>query len=187
MTALQLSVEALTLAIEKRQQQPMHEELEDEADGSVAGAAPLGRGRPNDPAPAPLHGRGFDPIGYAQRVPIQPVDDGLGKPKFSIPKFDGSIDPEDYLTWELKIEKLWRLYEYTEEKKVKLAASEFDGYALRWWDALVQHRRDDNDLSVMTSREMKCIMKERFVPTNYLRSVFAKLTQLKQGNLIVDL
>ena len=69
-TALQRSIEALTLAIEQRQQQPMHEELEDEADGSVAGAAPLGRGRPNDPAPTPLHGRGFAPIGRAQRVPI---------------------------------------------------------------------------------------------------------------------
>src|SRR4051812_10352900 len=116
----------------------MHQELEDEANGIVAGVVPpLGRERPNAPAPAPLHGRGFAPIVHAQHILPQPVDDGLGKPKFSIPKFDGSIDPEDYLTWELKIEKLWRLYEYTEEKKVKLAASEFDGYALRWWDALV--------------------------------------------------
>src|SRR3954465_3160969 len=79
-----------------------------------------------------------------------------------------------------------RLYEYTEEKKVKLAALEFDGYALHWWDALVQNRRDDNDLPVMTWREMKRIMKERFVPTNFLRSVFDKLTNLRQGNMSVD-
>src|SRR3954467_4555848 len=38
----------------------------------------------------------------------------------------------------------------------------------------------------MTWREMKRIMKERFVPTNYLRSIFDKLAQLKQGNLTVD-
>ena len=119
-------------------------------------------------------------------MPNQAADDGLGKPKFSIPKFDGSIDPEDYLTWELKIEKLWRLFDYPEDKKVKLAASEFDGYALRWWDALVQHRREDNELPVMDWHEMKQIMKARFVPTNYLRSVFDKLTQLKQGTMTVD-
>ena len=181
-TALQRSLDALTIAIGQRQQ---YDDAHDDEEASNAGDGQqpqVGRGR----APQPVHGRGFAPIGRAQRIPHQPVDDGLGKPKFSIPKFDGSIDPEDYLTWELKIEKLWRLYEYTEEKKVKLAASEFDGYALRWWDALVQNRRDDNDLPVMTWREMKRIMKERFVPTNYLRSVFDKLTNLRQGTMSVD-
>src|SRR3954471_15890312 len=33
---------------------------------------------------------------------------------------------------------------------------------------------------------MKRIMKERFVPTNYLRSVFDKLTNLRQGTMSVD-
>jgi hypothetical protein len=41
-------------------------------------------------------------------------------------------------------------------------------------------------LPVLQWREMKEIMQDRFVPTNYLRSVFAKLTKLKQGVLIVD-
>jgi hypothetical protein len=30
----------------------------------------------------------------------------MGKPKFSIPRFEGGTDIEEYLTWELKIEKL---------------------------------------------------------------------------------
>jgi hypothetical protein len=33
---------------------------------------------------------------------------------------------------------------------------------------------------------MKEIMQARFVPTNYLRSVFDRLTQLKQGFLTGD-
>ena len=33
---------------------------------------------------------------------------------------------------------------------------------------------------------MKEIMRARFVPTNYLRTVYDKLTQLKQGSLTVD-
>ena len=134
----------------------------------------------------PVCGRGFAPIGRALRVPLQGPDDGLGKPKFSIPKFEGSTDVEEYLTWELKIEKLWRLHDYTEERKVKLASSEFDGYALRWWDSIVQNWREDNHIHVLTWREMKEIMRARFVPTNYLRSVYDKLTQLKQGTLTVD-
>ena len=118
-------------------------------------------------------------------VPLQ-EDDGLGKPKFSIPKFEGSTDVEEYLTWELKMEKLWRLHDYTDERKIKLASSEFDGYALRWWDNLVQQRREDNAVPILTWREMKAIMHARFVPPNYLRTVYDKLQQLKQGVMTVD-
>jgi hypothetical protein len=85
-----------------------------------------GNGRSNG---HPVCGRGFVHLG-AQRVPIQ-QDDGLGKPKFSIPRFEGGPDIEEYLTWELKIEKLCHLHDYMEDKKIKLASSEFDGYALQ--------------------------------------------------------
>ncbi|KAK1664885.1 hypothetical protein QYE76_053044 [Lolium multiflorum] len=128
--------------------------------------------------------RGFVEIG-ARRVPPQ-QDDGLGKPKFSIPRFEGTTDVEEYLTWELKIERLWRLHDYTEDRKIKLASSEFDGYALRWWDGLVRAREEDGELPIITWRTMKAAMRARFVPTNYLRSVFDKLTQLKQGVMTVD-
>jgi hypothetical protein len=33
---------------------------------------------------------------------------------------------------------------------------------------------------------MKEVMRARFVPTNYLRLVYDKLTQLKQGTMTVD-
>jgi hypothetical protein len=41
---------------------------------------------------------------------------------------------EEYINWELKVEKLWRMHEYTEDRKIKLAYSELDGYALLWWN-----------------------------------------------------
>ncbi|KAK1607893.1 hypothetical protein QYE76_031566 [Lolium multiflorum] len=91
-----------------------------------------------------------------------------------------------FITWELKIERLWRLHDYTEDRKIKLASSEFDGYALRWWDGLVRAREEDGELPIITWRTMKAAMRARFVPTNYLRSVFDKLTQLKQGVMTVD-
>src|SRR3954462_12516396 len=121
----------------------------------------------------------------ARRLPIQD-DDILSKPKFSIPKFEGSTDVEDYLTWELKMEKIWHLNDYSEDRKIKLASSEFDGYAVRWWDSVWTEIQDTGGQPIHTWCDMKAIMKARFVPTNYLRSVYDNLQQLKQGTMSVD-
>jgi hypothetical protein len=78
-----------------------------------------GRGRPQGPVRQP-------PLVFgARRIPIQD-EDVLSKPKFHIPKFEGSTNVEEYLTWELKMEKLWRLHDYPEAKKIKIASSEFE-------------------------------------------------------------
>ncbi|KAK1664015.1 hypothetical protein QYE76_052174 [Lolium multiflorum] len=146
MTDIQHSLQVLTLAVDNLTQQQKQEdedpELQDEARGAGGGA---GRGN---------RGRGFVDLG-ARRVPPQPQDDGLGKPKFSIPKFEGGADVEEYLTWELKTEKLWCLHDYTEDRKVKLASSEFDGYALRWWDGVTRARQEDNKLPVLTWQRLQ--------------------------------
>ncbi|KAK1682626.1 hypothetical protein QYE76_043474 [Lolium multiflorum] len=125
MTDIQRTLQTLQLAVDNLTNQ---QQQQDEDPDEVPGRA----NRPRGWAPLGRHGRGQD------------EEDGLGKPKFSIPKFEGGADVEEYLTWELKIEKLWSLHpNYTEDRKIKLASSEFDGYALRWWDALVRNRQAD--------------------------------------------
>ncbi|KAK1692155.1 hypothetical protein QYE76_008852 [Lolium multiflorum] len=163
-TDIQRSIQALQLAVENltQQQQPeeedsVHGDFEEEQQQPAAGHG-VGCGN---------CGRGFVELG-ARRVPPHQQDDGFGKPKFSIPKFEGDPDVEEYLTWELKIEKLWRLHDYTEDRKIKLVSSKFDGYALRWWDGITRAHQEDEEFPILTWREMKAIMQARFVPTNYL-------------------
>ena len=161
-----------------------YEDAYEEVDGRAhVGHAGRGEGRG-----AALPGRGFAPPGRAHRVDFAANrdDDGLGKPKFSIPKFEGFIDVEEYINWELKMEQLWRLHDYTEDRKIKLASSEFDGYALLWWHGLVNARHEANELPIRSWREMKEEMQHRFVPRNYRRSLYDKLQNLKQGTLSVD-
>ncbi|KAK1695746.1 hypothetical protein QYE76_012443 [Lolium multiflorum] len=167
---MRLAIENLTA----QQQQDDEEDPELEDDAHNARGAPRGH-RPRGWVPLGRNGRGQD------------EEDGLGKPKFSIPKFEGGADVEEYLTWELKIEKLWSLHpNYSEDRKIKLASSEFDGYALRWWDSLVRNRDEDGAQPIRTWRAMKEVMTSRFVPTNYLRNIFDKLTLLRQGVKTVD-
>jgi hypothetical protein len=55
-----------------------------------------------------------------------------------MPKLDGGFDPEAYLRWELKVDKIFRVHNYSEEKVMAyseekvmaMAALEFDDYAL---------------------------------------------------------
>jgi hypothetical protein len=60
-----------------------------------------------------------DDADFAQ--PVHRDEGGLGKPKFTIPKFVGSTDVEEYLNWELKVEELWHMHEYTEDRKNKVS------------------------------------------------------------------
>jgi hypothetical protein len=128
--------------------------------------------------------RQCDDPNFAQ--PVHRDEDWLGKPKFTMPKFVGSTDVEEYLNWELKVGKLWRMHEYTEDKKIKLASSEFDDYALIWWDNLVQSRIEDGYPPIVTWRAMKEELRAHFVPHNYIRSLYDRLQNLKQGPLSVD-
>ena len=47
-----------------------------------------------------------------------------------IPIFQGKSDPEAYLQWEKQVELIFDCHQFSEEKKVKLAAVEFVEYAL---------------------------------------------------------
>ena len=100
--------------------------VDEEFDAGQNQGQPIGRGRGGA---YPGRGRGFFPVGEPRAQRAAAEDDVFGKPKFTIPKFLGK-DAEEYLNWELRMESLWRLHECTDDKKIKLAASEFDEYAV---------------------------------------------------------
>ena len=99
--------------------------------------------------------------------------------RFNVPKFYGTSDPEAYLSWALKVDKIFRVHNYTQEKMVALASLEFEDYALLWWDQ-VQATREENRINpIDTWTEMKEAMHRRFVPPHYKRDLFKKLQELK--------
>lgn len=63
-------------------------------------------------------------------------DSILGNIKVKVPFFQGKSDPEDYLEWE-KMERVFDCHNYSERKKVQLAAVEFSDYAIVLWDQLM--------------------------------------------------
>ena len=114
------------------------------------------------------------------------VDRDLKSIKVKIPSFQGKNDPEVYLEWEKKMELIYECHNYSEEKKVKLAAIEFTDYAIIWWDQLLMNRRRNHERPIETWEGMKAIMRRRFIPSHYYRDLYQKLQSLTQGYRSVD-
>ena len=96
-----------------------------------------------------------------------------------MPKFNGSNDPEEYLSWALKVDKIFRLHNYEEKKKIAMASLEFQDYVLIWWEQVLEHREARGGRPITTWEEMKDVMHARFVPTYYNCDLFKKLQLLK--------
>jgi len=84
------------------------------------------------------------------------------------------------------VEKIFRLHNYSEEKKLAMASLEFEGYALIWWEQLLRDREEDGEDPIITWQEMKREMRIRFVPKHYRRDLFDKLQNLRQGSFSVE-
>jgi hypothetical protein len=78
------------------------------------------------------------------------TDKNLGNIKMKIPSFQGKNDPKAYLEWEKKVELIFKCHNYSEEKKIKLAAIEFTDYAIIWWDQLIMNRMRNYERPIET-------------------------------------
>eukprot|EP00256_Glycine_max_P065426 XP_025980021.1 uncharacterized protein LOC112998183 [Glycine max] len=106
--------------------------------------------------------------------------------KLNVPPFKGRSDPDAYLDWEMKTELIFSCNDYTDEQKVKLAAAEFSDYALVWWHKYQREMFREERREVDTWTKMKRVMRKRYVPTSYNRTMRQKLQGLSQGNLTME-
>lgn len=114
------------------------------------------------------------------------VDRNTGSIKLSLPPFQGKNDPDAYIEWERKVELVFDCHNYSEEKKVKLAAVSFTDYAIVWWDQLVLSRKRNREVPIDNWDDMKAAMRKRFVPSHYYRDLHLKLQSLKQGTKSIE-
>lgn len=106
--------------------------------------------------------------------------------KLKAPTFAGRVDPEAYLEWEQRMEHIFAYYNYNEQKRLALAVAQLTDHALSWWDREVSDRRRSQAPQVGTWREMKQLMKKRYVPAYYHRKLQRKFRKLTQGTRSVE-
>ena len=76
---------------------------------------------------------------------------------------------EAYLQWEKQVELIFDCHQFSEEKKVKLAVTQFSDYVITLWDHLVTSRRRNLEYPIDTWYDLKSVMRKRFVPKYFHR------------------
>ncbi|KAF8110977.1 hypothetical protein N665_0077s0038 [Sinapis alba] len=114
------------------------------------------------------------------------VDDGLGGLKLKIFTFDGKNDHDAFVEWERKIELVFDCQNFSELKKVRLAATEFCGYAINWYDQVVTHRRRTGRRPIASWDELTTLMRRRFVLEHYHCDLHQRLRRLLEGTKSVE-
>ena len=86
----------------------------------------------------------------------------------------------------LKVDKIFRLHNYEEEKKIAMASLDFQDYVLIWWEQVIELHEARGEPPITTWAQMKDVMRACFVPTYYNRDLLKKLHLLKQGTKSVE-
>ncbi|XP_010541784.1 PREDICTED: uncharacterized protein LOC104815166 [Tarenaya hassleriana] len=84
------------------------------------------------------------------------------------------------------MDNIFGCYSYSERKKVQYAAAQLAENALTWWDREVTERRRGHYAQVETWREMKNLMRKRFVPPHFHRDLQRRYRRLAQGSRSVE-
>lgn len=114
------------------------------------------------------------------------IDNNMGNNILRIPPFLGHNDPDAYMEWEINMQLVFECQNYTKEKKVKFAATEFSEYTFNWWEQIMHKRRHTRIAPVTSWYEMKTLMKTRFVPSHYGRDLHKTLRRVTQGTKSVE-
>ena len=61
--------------------------------------------------------------------------------KVELPDFDGSLDPDKYLDWVQRVERIFEYKEYDDRRKFKVAILKLTKYASLWYENLKAKRK----------------------------------------------
>ncbi|XP_010550291.1 PREDICTED: uncharacterized protein LOC104821189 [Tarenaya hassleriana] len=116
----------------------------------------------------------------------RPIRGQGGDLKLKPPLFVGRIDPEAYLDWERRMDNIFECYSYSDRRQVQYAAAQLAESTLAWWDRELTERRRAQIEPIGTWREMKALMRKRYIPPHFHRELQRKYRRISQGARTVE-
>ena len=120
------------------------------------------------------------------RVPNSTYARDTYKVKAEIPTFNGNVDIEGCLDWLYEVETFFEVMEVPEDRRVPLVAYKLKGGAGAWWHHVQEERRLRGEPRVRTWRQMKSLLKGRFLSADYDQILFIQFQNCAQGNRTIS-
>lgn len=102
-----------------------------------------------------------------------------------LPEFNGSADPEVYLEWERKIDRMFDFKDLDDEKRCKYAILKLSKSASLWYEGLKARRIRDRKEKISSWESLKRKLRKRYVPSNHRLNLYKKISDLVQGKMSV--
>jgi len=88
--------------------------------------------------------------------------------KINLPIFYGYNNVEEYIGWEMKVEKLFEFHQVEEFRRLSTATSSFQEYAISWWKQRQYDVSIERKYKILNWKKLKACMRRKFVPPSYL-------------------
>ncbi|XP_074318118.1 uncharacterized protein LOC141654909 [Silene latifolia] len=102
-----------------------------------------------------------------------------------LPEFVGGTNPEDYLDWERKIDRLFDFKDLSDEKRCKYAILRLSKGASLWYEGLKARRSRAGKEKLASWESLKSKLRKRYVPVNHRLSIYRKVANLEQGRMSI--
>ena len=98
--------------------------------------------------------------------------------KVDVSNFDGRLDPQYYLDWVMSLERYFKWYEMSQERRVRFAAMKLVGQAGQYWsnvERLIALRRQE---PIRIWDEMKAKLSQKYLPITFQDQLLDKWSRL---------
>ena len=124
--------------------------------------------------------------GLRNRSPERPNHRWEQAFRVDIPKYDGSLPPEEFIDWLSQVEEILDFKEVPADRRVPLVTIRLHGRAQAWWQQLKQTRVRHGKAKLTHWDKFRKHIRAAFLPYNYERDLYQRFQNLRQGSRSVD-
>lgn len=100
--------------------------------------------------------------------------------KIDVLEFDWKVEPDLFIEWLQTVERIFDLRDIPDDDKVKFVAIKLRKYASLWWEHVKKKQAQEGKSKISTWNKMKKLLREKFLPPNFLQEAFLEYHNLSQ-------